>query len=131
MYKMCNNLYPWFIFKNRGNGNFSDTPAIKYQPIPLESDAGDSSLYGPYHAAESEEGAETWRRHAEYYLALAETARTQLSGQDQALWLERLENEHDNLRSALNWAWGAANTEAEPSIVRSHNAICNAGVAID
>jgi len=45
-YKMCNNLYPWFIFKNLGNGRFSDTPAIKYQPLPLESDAGDSAITG-------------------------------------------------------------------------------------
>jgi hypothetical protein len=46
-YRMCNGLYPWFIFKNRGDGNFADTPIIKYQPIPLESDSGDSALTGP------------------------------------------------------------------------------------
>ncbi|MBA3405681.1 MAG: hypothetical protein H0U13_13540, partial [Gemmatimonadaceae bacterium] len=46
-YRMCNGVYPWFIFKNRGNGNFSDTPIIKYQPVPLESDTGDSALTGP------------------------------------------------------------------------------------
>lgn len=43
-YQMCYGRYPWFIFKNRGNGEFDDTPIIKYQPLPLESDSGDSSI---------------------------------------------------------------------------------------
>jgi RHS repeat-associated protein len=53
-YKMCNQLYPWFIFRNRGNGNFSDTPVIKYQPTPLESDSGDSSLVGPFRSSQND-----------------------------------------------------------------------------
>jgi predicted ATPase len=44
------------------------------------------------------------RAHAAYFLGLAETARPQLTGAEQALWLERLEREHDNLRTALDWA---------------------------
>jgi non-specific serine/threonine protein kinase len=43
-------------------------------------------------------------RHAAYFLALAETADRQLRGLDQAIWFERLEREHDNLRAALHWA---------------------------
>ncbi|MDX1417671.1 MAG: BTAD domain-containing putative transcriptional regulator, partial [Candidatus Promineifilaceae bacterium] len=43
------------------------------------------------------------RRHAEYYVALAETAEPQLRLADQALWMDRLESEHDNLRGALSW----------------------------
>ncbi|MFN0246110.1 MAG: toxin TcdB middle/N-terminal domain-containing protein [Kofleriaceae bacterium] len=46
-YTRCDGLYPWVIFKNQGNGVFATTPIIKYQPIPLESDTGDSSLHGP------------------------------------------------------------------------------------
>lgn len=37
--------YPWVIYENVG-GAFSSTPQVKYQPIPLESDAGDSSFGG-------------------------------------------------------------------------------------
>jgi predicted ATPase/class 3 adenylate cyclase/DNA-binding XRE family transcriptional regulator len=46
------------------------------------------------------------RRHAEYFLRLAEEAQPQLDGPDQAAWLERLEGEHDNMRMALAWSQG-------------------------
>ncbi len=42
--------------------------------------------------------------HAEYYLRLLEEAEAHLEGAEQAVWLERLEREHDNLRAALQWA---------------------------
>lgn len=46
-YARCQGLYPWMIYKNTGNGTFASTPTIKYQPVPLESDSGDSSMGGP------------------------------------------------------------------------------------
>jgi predicted ATPase/class 3 adenylate cyclase len=44
------------------------------------------------------------RAHAEYFLALAEEAEPMLWGAEDAAWLERLEQEHDNMRAVLSWA---------------------------
>ena len=52
----------------------------------------------------SGELARIQRRHGGYYLRLAETAEPHLSGEEQTLWLNRLERDHDNLRAALRWA---------------------------
>ena len=44
------------------------------------------------------------RRHAEYFLALAEAAALQEASAEQVLWLDKLERDHDNLRAAIRWA---------------------------
>ena len=41
--------------------------------------------------------------HARWFLALAEQAEAHLEGSEQAVWLVRLETEHDNLRASLAW----------------------------
>jgi len=41
--------------------------------------------------------------HAAYYVALAEEAEQEHGGTQQGIWLERLEQEHENLRAALHW----------------------------
>jgi len=60
--------------------------------------------YGLECLAASGEEETTRSAHAEYYLALAEEAAPQIRGAQQAVWLERLEREHDNLRAALRWS---------------------------
>jgi predicted ATPase/class 3 adenylate cyclase len=44
------------------------------------------------------------RRHAAFFLELAERAEPELTGARQAAWLEQLEREHGNFRAALAWA---------------------------
>ncbi len=43
------------------------------------------------------------RIHVEYMLTFAEEAELHIGGMEQAVWLERLDREHDNLREALRW----------------------------
>lgn len=43
-------------------------------------------------------------RHADYYLSLAKRAAAELSSFNQAVWLERLEADQDNMRTALEWS---------------------------
>jgi tetratricopeptide (TPR) repeat protein len=50
------------------------------------------------------ERADLARRHAEYFLTLAETAHADAHGPGLLSYLDRLEAEHDNLRAALSWA---------------------------
>jgi predicted ATPase/DNA-binding CsgD family transcriptional regulator len=57
--------------------------------------------YGLERLEASGEAAEIRRRHAEYFVTLAERAEPELSGPGQAVWLDRLEREHDNLRATL------------------------------
>jgi predicted ATPase len=52
---------------------------------------------------DSGEGPALRRRHAQYFLALAEAAEPGLRSAGQALWREILEIEQDNLRAALRW----------------------------
>lgn len=51
----------------------------------------------------SREAEDIRRRHADFFLDLAEEAEPAMMGSEQAAWLERLEREHDNIRAALGW----------------------------
>lgn len=43
-------------------------------------------------------------RHSDWFVALAEKVEPKLMGEEQAVWLTRLEREHDNLRAAFDWS---------------------------
>ncbi|MDP6514815.1 MAG: protein kinase [SAR202 cluster bacterium] len=60
--------------------------------------------YGWERLVERGESEETQRRHAACFVALAEEAEPELRGPQQVSWLERLEQEHDNVRAALSWS---------------------------
>jgi predicted ATPase/DNA-binding CsgD family transcriptional regulator len=60
---------------------------------------------------EDGEGQEVRRRHATFFLAVAEEAEDRLWGPEDREWLERLERDHDNLRAALSWALESAEAE--------------------
>jgi predicted ATPase/class 3 adenylate cyclase len=51
------------------------------------------------------------RRHRNFFLELAERAEPEVQGPDQQVWLERLEREHDNLRTALEWSVGVGEAD--------------------
>ena len=54
---------------------------------------------------------EMCRRHWEWCLRLTEEAEPKLRGMEQAVWLKRLETEHDNLRAALGRSLSAGEGE--------------------
>ncbi|MGH2681918.1 MAG: ATP-binding protein [Actinomycetota bacterium] len=52
---------------------------------------------------EGKELEEVHGRHADFFLGLGEEAEPHLLGPDQARWLDVVELEHDNIRSAIEW----------------------------
>ncbi len=59
--------------------------------------------YGLERLATCGELEQTRDAHAAYYLALAEEAESRVPDSQQATWQKRLEDEHENLRAALEW----------------------------
>lgn len=54
--------------------------------------------------AESGEEQAVAQRHASYFHELAELAAEHLTGPQEAVWLDRLDEVHDNLRASLAWS---------------------------
>ena len=54
---------------------------------------------------QANEGDELRTRHLDFFIALAEQAEPELFGRNQTLWANRLEQDHDNFRAALHWAF--------------------------
>jgi predicted ATPase/DNA-binding CsgD family transcriptional regulator len=51
-------------------------------------------------------------QHRDFFLRLAEEADVELRGSEQRRWLDHLEVEHDNLRTALRWSLATGHSEA-------------------
>jgi predicted ATPase len=54
--------------------------------------------------AESGEGEQVRARHLDFFLRLAERAEPKLYGSGQIEWMQKLEDEHDNISAALEWS---------------------------
>ena len=67
--------------------------------------------YGWEKLSESGEAGQFRNEHAGYYLALAEEAEPELKGERQVGWLERLEQERENLRAAMACSLGREELE--------------------
>ncbi|MEK6283702.1 MAG: tetratricopeptide repeat protein [Acidobacteriota bacterium] len=67
--------------------------------------------YGLEQLTASLEAGALRRRHADFFLKMAEKAETELLGSQQDTWLDKLEIEHGNFRGAMRWA--EENSEAE------------------
>lgn len=83
--------------------------------------------YGKRKLAESGEEPAVHAAHAAFYLRLAEQAHAGLEGADQVRWLDRLELEHDNLRSVLR---RTISSEAEGAGAGPDQAALGARVAV-
>jgi len=64
--------------------------------------------YGLEQLTKSGESEGLQRLHAEYFLSLAEEAEPKIWGREEAAWFDQLEQEHDNLREALEWSFTRA-----------------------
>ncbi len=64
--------------------------------------------YGRDRLLELKESEGIQGRHLDYFLRLAEEVEPKLEGAEQAIWLDRLGAEHDNLREALAWSMQGA-----------------------
>lgn len=60
--------------------------------------------YAAEHVNETDAAVAVRRRHRDWYLALAERGSAGLDGPQQKAWLDRMDAEYDNFRSALEWS---------------------------
>jgi predicted ATPase/class 3 adenylate cyclase len=67
--------------------------------------------YGAESLSDAEEAAAVQPRHARFFVTMAEAADPELTGPRQGEWMARLERDHDNLREAMRWSLGNAETE--------------------
>ena len=72
--------------------------------------------YAEERLAASDEEETIRRRHLGFYLDLVEEAESHLISGVDALWIDRIETEHDNIRSALAWALNDSRDPADRTL---------------
>ncbi len=70
--------------------------------------------FGAEKLSESGDEESVRGRHVSWFLNLADRAEAELQSSEQIMWLDRLEEEHDNFRQAL--AWGAGKNAPEEGL---------------
>jgi predicted ATPase/class 3 adenylate cyclase len=89
----------------------STPPAGKDEAEPRLLVLGTIREYGQDLLETSGESTQVREKHADYYILLAEEAVLALDGPLLTTWLDRLEQEHDNLWAALHWLLEADQVE--------------------
>jgi predicted ATPase/class 3 adenylate cyclase len=69
--------------------------------------------YAAERLVQAADSASRQKRHAMHFLSFAECAEGHLGGDERGCWLERLEEERENLRAALDWATMVGSVEVE------------------
>jgi predicted ATPase/class 3 adenylate cyclase len=72
--------------------------------------------YAKERLRETGEEPELQGQHLKFFLALAEEAEPHLTDAEQSVWLDRLETEHENLRSALEACYAIGKAGAESGL---------------
>jgi len=62
---------------------------------------------------ETDSGLEVRDRHADFFRVLVANAETHVNGPDQVHWLQLLDEEHDNIRAALDWTLAGSRDRRE------------------
>jgi predicted ATPase/class 3 adenylate cyclase len=75
--------------------------------------------FGSDKLVEANESESLRDQHLEFFTRFVETADLFLRRAEQIEWLQRLDNEHDNLRSVLQWALGKSSAEPALQLVGS------------
>jgi non-specific serine/threonine protein kinase len=92
---------------DKGLLHLVDQPDLESRFAMLET----IRAYASEQLADNKEEETARDAHLDYFLGLAERAESELTGPEQVTWLNRLEAEHYNLRSALNWSLDSGRLE--------------------
>jgi predicted ATPase/DNA-binding SARP family transcriptional activator len=86
--------------------DISDSGETRYRRLETIRQFGREKLF------ETAEATPLQDRHLAYFMDLAEQADKEIHGPNQIEWMDRLEKEIDNFRSALGWCMSEQNTES-------------------